>query len=103
VIKSAGSYRLERVMIQAKHWQSKSVTHLEVQQAIADSRLWGKPVVRGVIIATTGAFTANAVAFAESHNEEGAQPYVEVWSESTLKTVLSQYPDLIAQYRLRPV
>jgi hypothetical protein len=95
-------YRTERVIIQAKHWQSKSVRHTEVHQAIADASLWPKPVVREVIMATTGSCTADAATYVENHNGDAKLPFVQLWPEPTLRTILSEYPDLIAEYRLRP-
>ena len=46
--------------------------------------------------------SGNAVAVAEKHNADGKMPFIELWSESRLETLLSQRPDLIAGHGLRP-
>ena len=64
---STGSVRSERVIVQAKHWPKKSVGRSDVDDSGVP--LWQPPVVRGLIIATSGRFSADAVAYAEQHNE----------------------------------
>jgi hypothetical protein len=63
--------------------------------------LWGTPVVRGLIVATSGSFTTDAVAWHETHNDQGKQPYIDLWSEARLNTLLSERPWLVAKYGLR--
>ncbi|SDZ46488.1 Restriction endonuclease [Micromonospora pattaloongensis] len=97
----SGSVRTERVMIQAKHWLSKSVPPEEISGALTRLALWEPPVIRGLIVATTGHFTPDAVAWTEKHNESGKMPFIDLWPESKLATLLSERPWLAAQYGLR--
>jgi hypothetical protein len=96
-----GSVRTERVIVQAKHWLRKSVGPGEIADTVAAVKLWQPPVVRGLIIATSGRFSADAVAWAEKHNDNGQAPYIELWPESRLETLLSQKPHLAAAHGLR--
>jgi hypothetical protein len=64
-------------------------------------KLWEPPVVRGLIIATSGRFTADAVTWAERHNDSGAAPFIELWANSRLETLLAQKPYLAAAHGLR--
>ena len=97
----AGLVRTERVIIQAKHWLSRSVPPIEIERAVTHMELWGTPVVRGLVIATSGSFTTDAVAVHEIHNDKGKQPYIDLWSETRLSTLLSERPHLVAEYGLR--
>jgi hypothetical protein len=97
----AGLVRTERVIIQAKHWLAQSVPPLEIERAVNHMALWGTPVVRGLIVATSGSFTTDAVAWHETHNDQGKQPYIDLWSEARLNTLLSERPWLVAKYGLR--
>jgi Restriction endonuclease len=96
-----GTVRSERVIVQAKHWLSRSVRPAEISDTVAVVKLWQPPVVRGLIIATSGRFTADAVAWAEQHNNEGNNPLIELWPESRLETLLAQKPHLAAAHGLR--
>jgi len=96
-----GTTRTERVVIQAKHWQSKSVAPKDLVETLGALALWEPPAVRALIVATSGRFTADAVAIAEKHNAEGKLPFIELWPDSRLETLLSQRPDLVARNRLR--
>lgn len=96
-----GTTRAERVIVQAKHWTTKSVAPADITNTLAALPLWEPPVVRTLVIATSGRFTSDAVAIAEKHNADGKLPFIELWPDSRLETQLSQRPDLIASYRLR--
>lgn len=96
-----GTIRTDRVIIQAKHWTSKSVAPVDITNTMATLPLWEPPVIRTLVIATSGRFTSDAVAIAEKHNADGKLPFIELWPESRLETQLSQRPDLIASYGLR--
>lgn len=96
-----GTTRTERVVIQAKHWTSKSVAPIDIQTAMAALSTWEPPVIRGLIVATSGRFTSDAVAVVEKHNADGKTPFIELWPDSRLETLLSERPDLIATYALR--
>ncbi|GGK41743.1 hypothetical protein GCM10010124_38200 [Pilimelia terevasa] len=97
----AGGVRTERVIVQAKHWLSKSVPPEEIANALIRITLWEPPVVRGFVVATSGHFTPDAVAWVERHNEAGKVPFVDLWPEPRLTTMLSQRPWLVAEYELR--
>jgi hypothetical protein len=97
----AGGVRTERVIVQAKHWLSKSVPPEEITSALTRITLWEPPVVRGFIVATSGHFTPDAVAWVERHNEAGKMPFVDLWPEPRLTTMLSELPWLVAEYGLR--
>ncbi len=96
-----GGVRNERVIVQAKHWRSRSVRPTDVSDTVATVKLWEPPLVRGLIIATTGRFTADAVSWAEKHNETGASPLIELWPDSRLETLLAQKPHIAAGHGLR--
>lgn len=98
---STGGVRSERVIVQAKHWLKRSVGPFEVARTVAAVKLWQPPVVRGLVIATSGRFTADAVAWAEQHNNGDAAPLIELWPESKLETLLAQKPHLAAAHSLR--
>lgn len=97
----AGGVRTERVIVQAKHWLSKSVPPEEITSALTRITLWEPPVVRGFIVATSGHFTSDAVAWVERHNEAGKVPFIDLWPEPRLTTMLSERPWLVAEYGLR--
>jgi len=44
--------------------------------------LWEPPVIRGFVVATSGHFTPDAVAWVEKHNEVGKVPLIDLWAES---------------------
>lgn len=96
-----GNTRRERVIVQAKHWTTKSVNVPAAADTLASMNLWTPPVVRGLIIATSGRFTADAVDWIERHNETGNAPMIEMWPDSRLESLLSQRPALVAAYKLR--
>jgi hypothetical protein len=91
----------ERVMVQAKHWQSKSVALRDVSDAAAQVSLWEPPKVNVLVIATSGRFTSDAVAWIEKHNQNVQQPRIEMWPDSHLELLLAQRPHLVAGFRLR--
>ncbi len=97
-----GTTRTERVIVQAKHWTSKSVAPSDITNTLAALSLWEPPVVRTLVVATSGRFTTDAVGIVEKHNADGKLPFIELWADSRLETQLSQRPDLIATYGLRP-
>lgn len=96
-----GTTRTERTIIQAKHWTSKSVGPTDVHTALSTLSLWEPPVIRVLVIAASGRFTADAVAIVDKHNAEGKVPYIELWPDSRLETQISQRPDLLGRYGLR--
>lgn len=96
-----GTTRTERVVVQAKHWTTKSVGPTDITNTLSTLSLWEPPVIRGLVLATSGRFTTDAVAVAEKHNADGKMPFIELWPDSRLETLLSQRPELTAGYGLR--
>jgi hypothetical protein len=97
-----GTTRTERVIVQAKHWTAKSVGPAEIASALTTLSLWEPPPVRVLVIASSGRFTTDAVALAEKHHTDGKPPFVDLWADSRLESLISQRPDLMAAYSLRP-
>ena len=75
--------------------------HRRQAATAAAIKLWQPPVLRGLVIATSGRFSADAVAWSEQHNNDGAAPLIELWPESKLETLLAQKPYLAAAHGLR--
>jgi hypothetical protein len=98
---SSGLVRTERVIVQAKHFTSRSVSPVEVQQSLAALSLWEPPVVRVLIIATSGRFTADAIGVVEKHNNDGKTPLIELWPNSHLEAMLAQRPELVEAHNMR--
>ena len=91
----------QRVVIQCKHWQTKSVSLQDAASAKEQMSLWANPRVDVLIIATSGRFTLDAVDWIERHNATGVSPRVEMWPESHLEHLLAPRPGLIAEFKLR--
>jgi len=53
------------------------------------------------IVATSGRFTQDAVDWAERRNAGETAPYVELWPENKLETLLAQKPHIAAGHGLR--
>jgi hypothetical protein len=87
---STGGVRNERVIVQAKHWRKRSVGLPEAAATLAAVTEWEPPLVRGLIIATTGRFTADAVSWAKKHNDKGAAPHIELWPDSSPRSLTWQ-------------
>lgn len=91
-----------RVVIQCKHWLSRSMNADDIGPAFTQMALWRDPPVDVLIIATSGRFTATAVQWIEKHNAtSGTTPKVEMWAESHLERLLAARPTLIAEFKLR--
>jgi len=93
--------RVYRVIAQCKHWQRKSIGITEVTTLIAQMESWEPPKVDELIIATTGKFTADAVAWIEKRNNERQSPVVVMWPDSHLESLLAERPHLVTEFRLR--
>jgi hypothetical protein len=91
----------QRVIVQAKHWQSKSIRPGDVSEALTQMAFWEPPRVHVLIVATSGRFTADAVSWVEKHNDAGKQPVIEMWPDSHLELLLAQRPHLVAGFKLR--
>ena len=94
-------YRQFRVVIQCKHWLSKSLTDKHIAAEVVSVEHWQNPPFDVLVIATSGRFTADAVTWVERHNSKGQRPFIELWNDAHLESLLSERPNLILQYRLR--
>ena len=90
-----------RTIIQCKHWLSKSVSVSDIAELREQMKLWEPPKVDIHVIATSGRFTSDAVAFIEKHNQSDSGLKIEMWAESHLERLLSSRPALIAEFGLR--
>lgn len=99
---SLSETRRERVIVQCKHWLSRSVKAEECADSLTKMALWEPPRVDVLVIATSGRFTADAVRWVELHNDKGIRPTVEIWPESHLETLLSARAALVGEFGLRP-
>jgi hypothetical protein len=96
-----GGVRRHWTIIQCKHWQSRSVGPKDVSDVRSQMELWDSPRVDTLVIATSGRFTADAIALIEKHNHGDHALYIDMWADSHLETLLAARPHLIAQFRLR--
>ncbi|MEH2091602.1 restriction endonuclease [Nostoc sp.] len=90
-----------RIIIQCKHWLTKSISLPDVSALKDQVKLWEPPRVDILVIATTGRFTSDAVNYVEKHNQSDSAMTIELWPESHLETVLASNPDLVAEFGLR--
>lgn len=90
-----------RVIIQCKHWLTKSVALSDISSLRDQMKLWDSPRVDVHVIATSGRFTSDAVSFVEKHNQSDTALRIELWPESHLERLLAARPALIATYSLR--
>lgn len=91
----------QRVIIQCKHWQSKSVGPSEIATLKEQMKLWEPPRVDIHVIATSGRFTSDAVSLIEKHNHSDSALRIEMWPESHLERLLASRPAIIAEFSLR--
>jgi hypothetical protein len=96
-----GGVRRHRVIIQCKHWQSKSVAVGDVSDVRSQMELWQPPRVDALVIATSGRFTADAISLIERHNQGDRALHISMWPDSHLELLLAARPHLIAQFQLR--
>ena len=87
--------RRQRVIIQCKHWLTKSVRPQDVSDQLALTALCEPPLVDVLVIATSGRFTSDAVEFVEKHNDARKRPEIDMWPESHLESLLAQRPHLV--------
>jgi len=93
--------RVFRVIVQCKHWRTKSIGMNEVMPLVGQMALWEPPKVDELIIATSGRFTTDAVAWVEKRNTERQTPIIAMWPDSHLESLLAERPDLVANFNLR--
>jgi hypothetical protein len=90
-----------RVIIQCKHWLTKSVALSDISSLRDQMKLWEPPRVDVHVIATSGRFTSDAVTYVEKHNQSDTALRIEMWPESHLERLLAARPALIATFALR--
>lgn len=67
--------RRERVIVQCKHWTTKSIAPDDVLRALSDVRThWEPPNVDFLIIVTSGRFTSDAVKTIQAHKRTERGP-----------------------------
>lgn len=93
--------RRERTIVQCKHWLNRSVNVEDVTTLRSQMELWQPPRVDGLIIATSGRFTADAIDLIERHNQTDRALRIAMWPESHLELLLASRPNLIAEFGLR--
>lgn len=93
--------RRERVIVQCKHWRSRSVALSDLALVKEQMQLWEPPRIDALIVATSGRFTADAVQWIERHNQSDSALKIQMWAESHLEMLLASRPNLIAEFRLR--
>ncbi len=71
--------RRQRVIIQCKHWQTKSVSVGDVSSLRSQMELWQPPRVDILVIAATGRFTVDAVDLIEKHNQSNKALTISMW------------------------
>jgi len=91
----------QRVIIQCKHWLSKSINFDEVSSSKEKMKLWEPPRVDVHVIATTGRFTTDAIQFVEKHNQSDSGMRIEMWPDSHIERILATHPALIDKFELR--
>lgn len=102
VIDALSGTNRSRVVIQCKHWLSRSLNADDIAPALTQMALWRDPPVDVLVIATSGRFTATAVQWIEKHNAtSGSTPKIDMWAESHLERLLAARPALIAEFKLR--
>lgn len=92
-----------RVIIQCKHWLSKSISPREIETARVQMPLWEPPRVDQLIVATSGRFTADDISVVEKHNQADKALNIALWPESHLEVLLASRPHLIGEFLLKRV
>lgn len=90
-----------RVIIQCKHWLSKSVSLKEIVESREQMKLWEPPRVDIHVITTSGRFTSDAVDWVDKHNQSDSALRIELWPDSHLERILANRPAIIADFNLR--
>jgi restriction endonuclease len=90
-----------RVIIQCRHRQNSSVSVSDVATLKLQMSSWGDPRVDVLTIATTGRFSADAVAAIEKQNLSDTSLKIEMWPDSHLERLLASRPAIIAEFGLR--
>ncbi|MDG4798937.1 restriction endonuclease [Micromonospora sp. WMMD980] len=91
----------QRVAIQCKHWLSRAIRDTDASQAVVSISHWDNPPFDVLVLATSGRFTSDAIAWIERHNSRGQRPIIEVWNDARLEFLLNERPHLIRSFGLR--
>jgi hypothetical protein len=91
----------ERVVLQCRHWQKRSVGMPQVRVLLDQMKLWEPPAVHVLIIATSGRFTTDAIAWIEKHNAANERPKIDMWANTHLELLLARRPRLSATLHVR--
>ncbi|MHB1682957.1 MAG: restriction endonuclease [Bacilli bacterium] len=91
----------QRVIIQCKHYLKTSIALEDISTLQEQIKLWQPPRVDVLIIATSGRFTSDAVAWIEQHNQSNSALRIEMWPESHIENVLASRPAIVGEFRLR--
>jgi hypothetical protein len=102
VVDSLGDVNRQRVIVQCKHWLSRSIAPSQVAETVTLVRLWEPPPVDVLILATSGRFSADGVSWIEKHNGARERPSIELWADTRLESLLAQRPHLVTEFGLRP-
>lgn len=96
----SGSHRV-RLIIQCKHWQSKSVRPSDIATLREQLSTWEPPRVDVCVVATSGRFTTEAIRIIEQQNQSDRALRIEMWADSHLERILASKPHIIATFELR--
>jgi hypothetical protein len=91
----------DRVMVQCRHWLSKSIKDTDISDVLTRLSHWEPPSIDSVIFATSGRFTADAVRWIEQHNSAGKRPRIDMWPDSHIERLLAARPHIVATFGLR--
>lgn len=91
----------DRVIIQCKHWLSKSVSDIDISETVVRVSHWEPPLIHELIVVTSGRFTSGGVRWAEQHTASGKRPVIALWPESHLERLLAARPHIVASFGLR--
>jgi Restriction endonuclease len=95
-----GGTRRVPIMIQCKHYQSRSVDIDECIKSVEQAKLWTEANFRVVIVATSGHFTQQAVEWLEKRAADGLLPAVEFLAQSDLERLLASKPAIRTAFGL---
>lgn len=90
-----------RVIVQCKHWLNRSLSVKDLVVCVETVQLWAPPLVEVLIVATSGRFTQDAVAWIEKRRNDRTLPIVEPWPESHIETLIARRPGIAARFGLR--
>jgi hypothetical protein len=89
----------QRVVFECKNWSDKPVAATTVGDAVTKAGLWDPPF-DVLVIATSGRFSIDAVAWMENHNRTN-RLRIEPWANSHLEDLLATRPHMIEEFNLR--